>query len=230
MDLNNKVAVVTGASKGIGLALVELLLEAGCSVVGISRKAPDLVHEKFHFLEADVRDEKRIEDVFVEIKNRIGDIDILINNAGLGFFKLMEDLSTEEWNQMMETNVNAIFYTTKQILKDWKKKNSGHIINISSVAGLTGIPEATGYAATKFAVRGLTLSLQRELKDTLVKTTCVYPGSVNTDFFTHYDGVNSNPTMLSPYDIASTILHVLRMPENATITEVEVRPQRVSYK
>ena len=110
-----------------------------------------------------------------------------------------------------------------------KKVNTGHIINISSIAGLAGIPEATAYAGTKFAVRGISQSLQREMKNTEIKVSTIFPGSVHTDFFDNYNGVQSNPTMLAAQDIAQSVIQILEMPDNALISELEIRPLNVKY-
>jgi NADP-dependent 3-hydroxy acid dehydrogenase YdfG len=105
-----------------------------------------------------------------------------------------------------------------------KQQRLGHVVNISSIAGLMGLAEATGYSATKFAVRGFSQSLLKEVRKDGIRVSCIFPGSVNTDFFEHYDSMTANDTMLSPDDVASTVIHVLSLPPNADVSEVEIRP------
>jgi len=230
MITNFPVAVVTGASRGIGRAIVEKLLENNYRVIGLSRKGDNLIHPNYTSMSCDVTDYDHVTTTFATIKNQFKKIDILINNAGIGIFKLMEDLTIDDWKAMQYTNIDAIFYCCKQIVADMKYMNTGYIFNISSIAGLTGISEASGYAATKFAVRGFSQSLQKELKGTNIKVTCIYPGSVNTDFFEQYPNVNANPSMLRAEDIAQVIIDCLRMPTEALISDIEIRPLNPSYK
>ena len=164
MNLNNKVAIVTGSSRGIGLATVMALLDNGASVAGWSRSKTEVNHPNFKYIQVDISDVKSVEDGYKETKSHFGnDIHILINNAGLGYSSLFEDLKIEEWQQMFDTNVNGIFYTSRLVLPRMKKIKQGHIINISSVAGNTGIETLSGYCATKFAVRGLSQALYKEV-------------------------------------------------------------------
>jgi len=110
-----------------------------------------------------------------------------------------------------------------------KANQSGHIINIASVAGLTGIKEASGYCATKFAVRGISHSLFQELRGDHIKVSCIYPGSVNTDFFNDIANIRANDTMLNPIDLADVIIHILETPKNFLTVDVEVRPMNPNY-
>lgn len=230
-DINGRTAIITGVSKGIGLAIVHKLLEKGCLVCGLGRSRPEIRSDAFHFIETDIRQNAQIEASFQSgIGFLQGRLDMLINNAGLGYFRLVEEISLAEWDEMIQTNVNGMFYLTRLAVPLMKQQKSGQIVNISSIAGLQGLPEATGYSATKFAVRGFSQSLLKEVRKFGIRVSCVFPGSVNTDFFDHYEGVTSNETMLSPSDIASTVLHVLQMPPNADISEVEIRPLNARYR
>jgi NADP-dependent 3-hydroxy acid dehydrogenase YdfG len=225
ISLTNRTAIVTGVSKGIGRAIVGRLLEAKCKVAGIGRQAPDLSGPGFHFVQADVGNPDSAERAFSDAFAWLGGkVDILVNNAGLGYFRLLENITTQEWHEMMNTNVNGMFYLTRLAVPVMKKQKSGHVVNISSIAGLMGLAEATGYSATKFAIRGFSQSLLKEVRTYGIRVSCVFPGSVNTDFFEHYDSMTANETMLSADDVASTVLHVLSMPPNADVSEVEIRP------
>ncbi|MEJ8802742.1 SDR family oxidoreductase [Pontibacter sp. H249] len=225
MNLEGKVAVVTGVSKGIGLATVKALLDKGAKVAGWGRTKPDLEHENFFFYECDVRYNDSVMQAFDQTFSHLGThIQILVNNAGLGIAGLLEDMSIEDWHTMFETNVNGIFYCSRLVVPGMKELGEGHIINISSIAGTTGIEQMSGYCGTKHAVRGISHSLYKEVRDYGVKVTCIYPGSVQTNFFDNIDSVTVNENMMRPEDIASTILHTLESHPNYHHVDIEVRP------
>ncbi|MDX2001955.1 MAG: SDR family oxidoreductase [Chitinophagales bacterium] len=230
MNIKGKLAIVTGASSGIGLATVHALLENGCRVAGWSRRDPNIDHPEFYFVPVDIQDSVAVAKAMEETLAEFGNVvDILVNNAGIGIFDLMENLSLEDWQTMFNTNVNGLFYATRLVLPLMKAEKRGHIVNIASIAGLNGIAEATGYCATKFAVRGISQALYQEVKKENIKVTCVYPGSVNTAFFGQYEGITANDTMLHPNDVADMIIHILRTPDNFNTLDVEIRPMNVRY-
>ncbi len=226
MNLAGKVAIVTGASKGIGLATVIVLLEKGVKVAGWSRSAPEaLEHENFVFVPCDVRNAEQVQKAYdktIEAFNQ--PVAILINNAGLGYSALFEEQSLEDWHKMFDTNVHGMFYCSRLVIPGMKDLEEGHIINISSIAGTTGIEEMAGYCATKHAVRGLSHSLYKEVRNYGIKVTCIYPGSVQTNFFDPIESVTVNENMMRPEDIASTILHALESHPNYHHIDIEVRP------
>jgi len=225
MDISNKVAIVTGSSKGIGLATTQLLLENGVKVAGWSRNETPVNHPNFLNISVDVRDVESVLKAYNATKSHLGnDVHFLINNAGLGFQANFEDLSIKQWDAMFQTNVNAIFYCTRLALPDMKRQQEGHIINISSIAGLTGIETMSAYCATKYAVRGLSHALYKEVRNEGIKVTCIYPGSVNTHFFDEIESVTANENMMRPQDIAETILHCLTSHPNYHHIDIEVRP------
>ena len=224
MDLKNKVAVVTGANKGIGLHCVTQLLAEGAKVYGICRSGCSTQHENYRCIHGDVSNFSSIEAAFTEILKEHNQIDILINNASLGYFGYCEELPLEQWHEMFNTNVSGLFYACKMVLPGMKKQGLGHIINISSIAGLEGYQQVSGYCATKFAVRGFSDALYKEVRDFGVKVTCIYPGSVKTDFFRHNDSITPHDNMLMPEDVASHILWCLKTPNNFHNVNVEIRP------
>jgi len=225
MELEGKIAVVTGVSRGIGLSTVEALLERGVKVAGWGRTAPQLQHESFRFFDCDVRHADSVQMAYKQTVEQFGGhISILVNNAGLGRSAKLEDQSLEEWHLMFDTNVNGLFYCTRLVIPGMKELEEGHIINISSIAGTTGIEEMSGYCATKHAVRGISHSLYKEVREYGVKVTCIYPGSVQTNFFDNIDSVTVNENMMRPQDIASTIVHALESRPNYHHVDIEVRP------
>lgn len=225
MKLDEQLAIVTGASKGIGLATVNALLGSGFKVAGWSRSQVNLAHPFFTPYQVDVREHTSVEKAFEATCRDFGKTpSILINNAGLGYEYPFEELPLEKWHTMFQTNVDGMFYCTRLALPFMKKAGKGHIINISSVAGTTGIPGMTGYCATKYAVRGLSQALFKEVRKFGVKVTCIYPGSVQTNFFDEMSSVKVSDKMMKPEDIASTILHCLNSPDNYHHVNIEVRP------
>ncbi len=225
MNIQDKIAIVTGSSKGIGLATCLILLKEGVKVAGWSRSKTEIDHANFINIQADVRDIESVKLAFDTTKSHFGgEVSILINNAGLGWEGHLETFDHEKWKNMFATNVDSIFYTCQQVLPGMRTQRAGHIINISSIAGLTGIKGMSGYCATKFAVRGLTHSLYKEVRDYGVKVTCIYPGSVNTHFFDEIDSVETHNNMMRPEDIAGTILNALETHPNYHQVDIEVRP------
>ncbi|MEO1097572.1 MAG: SDR family oxidoreductase [Bacteroidota bacterium] len=225
MELEGKVAVVTGVSKGIGYATVKALLDEGCKVAGWSRSAPDIEHSNFKFYSTDVQ---RFDAVKAAYQATVGDfgedIPILVNNAGLGFESPLVTQDHEQWRQMFATNVDGVLYCSQLVIPQMQKNDEGHIINIASIAGATGIPGMSAYCATKHAVRGLSHSLYKEVRNDGIKVTCIYPGSVNTNFFDAIDSVTTSTNMMRPQDIAETIVHALQTHPNYHQVDIEVRP------
>ncbi|WP_310391639.1 SDR family NAD(P)-dependent oxidoreductase [Hymenobacter sp.] len=226
MDLTGKVAIVTGASRGIGRATVEALLARGAAVAGWGRSAPPgLGHDRFQFFECDVRDEYAVAEAYTNTQRELGaEIHVLVNNAGLGIAGPVAGFSTDDWRRMFDTNVHGTFYCARAVLPQMKRQQLGHIVNIASIAGLTGIENMAGYCATKFAVRGFSQSLFKEVRNDGIKVTCLYPGSTQTNFFDDIPGTTTNDSMMRPEDIASAIIYSLETPANFHIVDVEMRP------
>ncbi|HET6567586.1 MAG TPA: SDR family oxidoreductase, partial [Rhodothermales bacterium] len=182
MDLQDKVAVVTGASSGIGLEFAKELVDKGAVVFGLARSIDKMeqirrdLGERFHPVECDVRDEASVNAAFDMVLRDGKRIDILINNAGLGRFDKVVDLSVADWDVQMETNVRGVFLCTKAAVPQMRQQNAasgfgGHIVNIVSIAGLIGNPNLSAYNASKFAARGFTEAIMKELRDDGIKVT-----------------------------------------------------------
>jgi NADP-dependent 3-hydroxy acid dehydrogenase YdfG len=225
MNLTNKVAVITGVSSGIGKSLAIQLLKKGCKVIGLGRNNADIENENFSFIKTDIRIQT---EVAASMRQAIawgdGEIHILINNAGLGYFGLLEELPLEQWHEMFDTNVNGLFYATREVLPLMKKQQAGHIINIASTAALEGMPQVSGYCATKWAVKGISESLWREVREDKIKVTCVYPGSTQTEFFRNSPNIKAHSYMLQPEDVAAMIIYALETPDNFHQVNLEIRP------
>ncbi|MCG2589692.1 SDR family oxidoreductase [Rhodohalobacter sulfatireducens] len=219
MDIQNKTAIVTGASKGIGLSTANAFIDEGVTVACWSRTPPkEFSHSNFHHFETDLTKEDSVEDSYQKTVDKLGDISILVNNAGVGYRGRMEDTPSRQWRYLFDLNVHGIFYVTKRVITGMKERNEGHIINIGSGAGTNGIPQMSAYCGTKYAVNGITESLHNELRDYGVKVSCISPGSVDTGFS------SSNKNKLQPGDLASAIVHMLKCPKNFHYTDIQVRP------
>lgn len=238
MNLENKTAVVTGASSGLGLAISRDLAERGAQVFGLARRKDKLasaradVGERLVPIVCDITSEAEVARAFSTIAKSSGSLDILVNNAGLGRFGDLDDLSVEDWDVQMNTNLRGVFLCTRATLPRMKAQNAasgfgGHIVNIASVAGLLGNPKVGAYNATKFGLRGLSESLMKEVRADGIKVTCIYPGSIETEFFdTAGIPISANP--MTARDVSSTVLHVIEAPDNYLVSEVMMRPLRPS--
>ncbi|MGB0166112.1 MAG: SDR family oxidoreductase [Luteibaculum sp.] len=220
-----KTAIVTGSSKGIGLATVNAFLNQGFSVVGWSRSKTTVDHPNFHWIACDVSQfaevEKALKQSLTFLENRV---DVLVNNAGWGIPTPILDCEPQQFDAMQATNVNGLFYCTRLVSPIMKEQGSGHIFNIASIAGTTGIEGMGAYCASKFAVRGFTLSIFKELRKYGIKVTGINPGSVNTDFFNEFEMVTADDSMMQASDIAKTIWNAYDTPKNFHQVEIEMRP------
>lgn len=220
MEIQNKIALVTGASRGIGLSITRTLMKKGVTVAGWSRTEPEnLNHDRFFHFKADLTKEESVEQAYKQMADELGkDISILINNAGAGYRGIMEEMPADKWRYLFDLNVHGIFYVTRRIIPQMKANREGHIINISSGAGTNGIAGMSCYCGTKHAVVGITRSLHQELRDFGVKVTCLSPGSVDTGFS------SSKKNKLLPEDLADSVAHILQCPQNFHYTDLQVRP------
>ena len=236
MDLTDSVALVTGASKGLGAHLSRMLVDQGAAVYGLARSTDKLealqdnLGSAFHPLSCDVRKEDEVQAAFGAVEAESGRLDVLINNAGLGQFGPVDDLDTEAFDVQMDTNVRGVFLCTREAVPMMRTQNEetgfgGHIVNIASIAGLLGNPNISAYNASKFAVRGFSEAVMKEVRDDGIRVTCLYPGSVNTNFF-DVAGTEMTENPLRPKDVAQTVRHVLESPTNHLISEVVMRPLR----
>jgi len=220
MDLKSKTAIVTGASKGIGLAISKVLNSEGVVVAGWSRTPPQTyTHEKFNHVSVDLTDEESVGKAWQKTSDHFGEkVSILINNAGVGYRGVMEEMPSNRWRYLFDLNVHGIFYVSKRVIPAMKKHEMGHIINIGSGAGTNGIAGMSAYCGTKYAVAGITESMHLELRDFGINVTCLSPGSVETSFS------GSDKNKLMPEDLAASVVHMLKCPKNFHYTDVQVRP------
>ncbi|MBA3334880.1 MAG: SDR family oxidoreductase [Acidobacteria bacterium] len=232
MNLENKIAVVTGGTKGIGYAIAESLLESGAMVFICARDKSDLKRalEKLSALGrvdgeiCDVRSEEQIQMMLAECERVFGGVDILVNNAGIGIIgKTVEEMSGDEFRQTLETNLFGVFYACHHAIPLMKKRGGGYIFNISSLAGQNAHPKMAAYNASKFGLNGFSEALMQEVRADNIKVSAICPGSVNT-YFGGEKPSDDKSWQLQPQDIAQTILDLLNMNSRALPSKVEIRP------
>ena len=218
------VAVVTGASRGIGRAIARRLSRTH-RIVAIARNA-----ERLEILAGEIgasggECRARVLDLAdpaaIESALRDVDADVLVNNAGVITKKPLVRLAPDEWREMMDVNVSALFHTIRTLLPGMIERRRGHIVNIASIAGRSAFAGGTGYVATKHAVLGFSESLMLEVREFGVKVSVVMPGSVATDMIVSDSADQS--WMLRPEDVAEVVAQILMMPDHALTFQVEVR-------
>lgn len=230
MKLPNKTAIITGASGGLGKAIAAALIAKKTEVYGIARNQEKLkIIQKqlgplFHPVPLDITDGDKLTRWIVTEFDINNPPDILINNAGLGSFGKIDKMPTEEWLAMIDVNIKGMYLITSALTPFFKQNpSSTHIINIGSILATTARAEGSAYCATKYAVRGFSEALFKELRSENIKVTCVNPGSINTSFF-ESSNIKAHQNMLSPKDLANTIVHILETPDNMLINEITIRP------
>lgn len=224
MELQGKLAIVTGVSKGIGLETVKELLSAGALVAAWGRTNPEIDHENYHFFGTDVSSWDNVQGSYKLTTDKLGKPSVLINNAGFGYQGLIHEMPVEQWREMFDVNVHGLFYCIKVVAPDMIAQEEGHIINLSSIAGTNGVKTMSGYVGTKHAVTGIGHSIFLELRDHGIKVTTIYPGSTNTNFFDKIEFANANENMMRPEDIALSIRQTLETHANYHVVDLEVRP------
>jgi len=229
--LQSKVALVTGASKGIGFAIARSFAEEGCGVMLCARTEQSLrdvaktlqsLGSPIDFLAADVSVPADVDRLVESTLKQFGRIDILVNNAGIGIFKGVDQIADEEWNQTLAINLTGPFYLMRACLPLMKKQRSGHIINISSLAGQNPFAGGSAYCASKFGLNGLTECVMLEARSHNIKVTLVCPGSVNTTFAS---GRKENLSWkVVPEDIGRLCVEMVLLSGPTLVSKYEVRP------
>jgi short-subunit dehydrogenase len=217
-------AFITGASRGIGRAIA-LRLAPRWSVVALARTGPEL-----DTLAAEIRRKGGVcEMIVIDVTDGRGvrralagrEVDVIINNAGVGVMKPFVELQPEEWQLMMDVNLNAVYHVTHALLPRMIQRGRGHVVIIGSIAGKAGFARGTAYAATKFAVNGFAESLMLEVRDAGVKVSVVMPGSVATSF--NRSGRDQSWKLMAD-DVAATVEFLLDTPSRMLVDRVEMRP------
>jgi NADP-dependent 3-hydroxy acid dehydrogenase YdfG len=238
MKLKNKIAIITGASQGLGEALAYKIAEEGGTVALVARTEKLLQKVKTNIIKkggnaeyfvCDIRNEDAIKDTISSIMKKFGTADLLINNAGIWTTNRLEKKHPEKIRQAFETNVLAHITFINTLLPIFKKKNSGYIFNIISTSGASDLDDGgskdwQAYGATKWAMRGFTNALRNSLKNTKIKVTSFFPGGMNTNIFSNagetYD--NNQPWMMKREDVADIIVFALTRPDDVLMERIVV--------
>lgn len=236
MDLQNKVAYITGGTKGIGFGIAKVLLESGMRVA-ISGRIPENVKEAVKKLgdksrvlgiQSDVRNFVDEQAAVEQVLDHFGQLDIVVANAGLGNFKPVDEMTLDDWNQMIDTNLTGAFHTLKATVEELKK-SEGYYITIASLAGTNFFETASGYNASKFGVVGFTQAAMLDLRKYGIKVSTIMPGSVATNFNSHVPS-ESDAWKIQPEDIGQLVLDLLKMNPRTLPSKIEVRPTRPDLK
>ncbi len=245
MKLEGKVVLVTGASSGIGEAIARHIADEGANVVLAARreeKLTDLAQSlndqsngKALVVKTDVTKKEDMENLVKEAKDTYGKVDMIINNAGVMLLSFMKNDEVDQWTQMVDVNINGVLHGVHAVLPDMLKQESGHIVNVSSVAGHEVFPSSSVYSATKYAVRALSMGLEKELSKTGVRVTNISPGAVESELTNHitddevlemFKDRAASMKKLQADDIARAVVYALTQPDYVNVNEVVVRPMQ----
>ena len=229
-DLNNKTVLITGGSKGIGYGIAESLLLMGMNVAITSRfqDAADEAAEKLKSLgkgqvigiAADVRDLAEQKSTVIKTVDVFGGLDVLIANAGLGHFNSIQEMTNDQWNQSIDTNLTGVFYSVKAAIPELKK-SKGYIITIASLAGTNFFVGGAAYNASKFGLVGFTQAIMLDLRHEGIKVTTIMPGSVSSYFGGREP---ADDWRIQPEDLGQMVIDLLKMPARTLPSKIEVRP------
>ena len=239
MDLAGKVAIVTGGTKGIGRAIAEALVREGVNVCVTARSRHEIDETVGELLTlkagkatgivSDVCNYSQVKPLFELTASEFGGLDILINNAGIGLFQTVEEMTPEDFRSVIETNLYGVFYCCHEAIPLMKQRGGGYIINMSSLAGVNAHPKMAAYNASKFGLNGFSEALMQEVRHDNIKVSYIMPGSVNTNF--GGDEPSSELAwQLQPADVSKVVLDLLRTDSRALASRVEIRPSKPPKK
>lgn len=231
-NLLGKTAIVTGSSSGIGEAIAMTLAKEGVNVVLVARRKDKLKDVAQTIKEngkgqtlvvpTDISQQAEVENMVEKAKATFGQVDFLINNAGVMLDAAITNGKVAKWEQMIDVNIKGILYGIHAVLPKMKERQFGHIINIASVSGFEVTKRSTVYSATKYAVRAISMGLEKELARTGVRVTNISPGMVDTDLVPDRHNINRKP--LAANDIAQAVVYALSQPAYVNVNEITVRP------
>lgn len=235
MDLTGGAAIVTGGSKGIGYAIAEALARANADVVLCARNADELAEAvealdpmgsgRVLGVRCDMRVEGDVRRLVDYTAGELGRLDVLVNNAGVGRFAAVDELTPEDWHTVIETNLNGAFYAAHAAIPHMKRAGSGWIINIGSLAGKNPFAGGAAYNASKFGLLGFSEAMMLDVRQMGIRVSCIMPGSVSTHFNRNTPG-DEDAWKIQPEDIARIVMDLLATPARTLPSRIEVRPSR----
>lgn len=228
--LSDRYAIVTGGTRGIGRAIAERLLDEGASVAicGRTLRSTETALAELRSrgnaigLDCDVADHEQVARFFRFVNENFPALDYLINNAGLGVFKPAGDLTVEDWRKTIATNLDGVFYCTREAIPALKRRGGGYVINISSLAGKNPFAGGAAYNASKFGLNGFSEAMMMDHRHDNIRVSYIMPGSVATEF----NSGGGADWKIASEDIADIVMGLLRMPERTLVSRVEVRPSK----
>ncbi|MHC4124086.1 MAG: SDR family NAD(P)-dependent oxidoreductase [Planctomycetota bacterium] len=233
--LTDKVAIVTGASRGIGRAISVSLAKEGATVILTARnreklnETANLITQaggKCEIISAELTNEESIKDLVKTTEQKFSRLDILVNNAGVTHSAKLEDTDTKAWNKCLDINARGPFILIREALGLLKKAEGlAYIVNISSVVGVKGYPLQSAYTASKHALRGMTISLAEELRGTNVQVRLICPGGVKTEMVTKVRPDIKTDELIDPAEIAELVVYLVTHKGNGVIDEIHIRRQ-----
>jgi len=232
--LNGKVILVTGGSRGIGLAIARRLGSEGARLVLVARKeaalrkAAEEVPGGAQVVKADVTQARQVQRLFKVVGGELGHLDVLINNAGVFIYKPFISTSLRDWRSNLETNLTALFLCTRAALPLLRRSRAAHLVNILSVSSLQPFANCSAYTASKFGALGLTRVLREELRPWRIRVTGIMPGSTNTRLTNQFGFPVCRIDLIQPADVAEAVLGVLTQPPRTTLEEVLLMPSQGS--
>ncbi len=238
-DLSGKVAVVTGGSRGIGLAIARALVgrNAAVAITGTNAERLEAAagelrggapSARVSAVRADVRNAGEVEKLFADVAAGFGGVDILINNAGVGIFRSVAETTVDDWHRIIDTNLSGVFYCCHAALPLMKQRGGGWIINISSLASKNAFVNGAAYCASKAALNAFSETLMQEVRYDGVRVAYVLPGSVNTGFGNLTN--TKSEWALSPDDVAEVVIDLIAHPARSLPSRVEIRPAQPPRK
>jgi len=232
--IKGKTALITGGSKGIGFGIAQSMLQSGMNVVitsrhqqGIDEAVQELSKIGLGKVVGVIADVRNFDDQKKAVQHTLasfGQLDVLIANAGLGHFASITDLTVEQWQETIDTNLTGVFYSIKSAV-DALIQSKGYFISIASLAGTNFFPNASAYNASKFGLVGFTQAIMLDLRDADVKCTTIMPGSVATNFNNHEPN-DADAWKIQPEDIGQMVIDLLKMNPRTLPSKIEVRPSK----
>ena len=235
------VAIVTGGSKGIGLAIARALVQSGAQVAISARRQDELARAVASLegsaqsgggvlaVPADVRDAAAAGALVDATVARFGGLDVLVNNAGVGRFAPVSEMTVDDWRQVIDTNLSGVFYCTRAAIPEMRRRGGGFIINISSLAGKNAFPGGAAYCASKAGLDQFSEALMQEVRHDNIRVSYVMPGSVSTDFGNHGTSGDA-PWKLTSEDVAKVVMDLISHDPRSLPSRVELRPSRPPRK
>lgn len=238
-EVRGKTAVVTGSSKGIGYAIAEALVRAGANVVVSARKAEEVEEAVRRLGElgggealgvaCDVRKYADVQRLIGAAVERFGGVDVLVNNAGVGGFAPVDRMPPEQWEQIIETNLNGVYYCCHEAIPHLRQRGGGWIINIASLAGKNPFAGGAAYNASKFGLVGFSEALMLDVRHDDIRVNYIMPGSVAT-YFNGHTPSEEDAWKIQPEDIARLVMELLTFPSRSLPSRIEIRPSRPPQK